>query len=226
MTAQDPNSRLKELDKRIALYQEAIVSLRALSAYMQRVLHSKHPDPLLGQAIDAYDGKLLGLTSKRIAVSSRVPRTKVHLLTDANNQQRKSMTTSLLDYLPFAWLPGATVQTLVPGFLPRVLTKPMAKTRLLVALSSTRIESLEVQDRIYTPPEFYLSISLDARCNQYQVAAAWARAEVKLIQDLFPIALPRDLVISHRGGWDTQGDPVEMGMNAHTILLSVVHVQP
>lgn len=136
------------------------------------------------------------------------------------------MTTSLDDYRPFAWLPGAKIQRLAPGFLPRVSTQPKAKTQLLVAVSPTKVDHREVQDRLYTPPEFYLSISMGARCNSYQVTDAWTKAEMKLIQDLFPRSPPQDLVISHRGGWDTQGDPVELGVNTHTILLSITRVQP
>jgi hypothetical protein len=93
-------------------------------------------------------------------------------------------------------------------------------------MSSEKSFSLKVLDPALIPPEFYLRISLDARSNLYQVASAWTNAEVKLIQDLFPTALPRDLVVSYRGGWDIQGDPVDMDVNIHTILLSVTHVQP
>jgi hypothetical protein len=137
------------------------------------------------------------------------------------------MTTELDDYKPFEWLKGANVSVPSQGCYPKVWLKLNAdgKAPVVVAVSPANTTTLDVLDRLLLPPEFYLEFVLSAEADPHVVNHSQLSAEAALIERLFPTALPQDLWISHRGGWDKSYSYLR-DKNLYSILVSVVHVQP
>lgn len=139
------------------------------------------------------------------------------------------MTTSLKSYVPFEWLQCPNVHVPGIGTLPTAPLLLGARTSLDFAVDANTVRSADkvpLDATQYTLPEFCFRIELDARSNPYTVVKAWIKAERSLIKGLFPKAGPKDLWISHRGGWGVSTPGPVSGNNVHSLMVSIARLQP
>ena len=137
------------------------------------------------------------------------------------------MTSELDEYKPFEWLKGANVSVPSQGCYPKVNLRlnADAKAPVVLAVSQSKTTSLDVLDRMLLPPEFDLCFTLNVPITQRLEEVAQLYAEMALINSLFPGTRPRDLWISHRGGWDRHVLECQTKV-LYVLMVSVVHVQP
>lgn len=139
------------------------------------------------------------------------------------------MTTSLKRYVPFEWLQCPNVYVPGIGELPKAPLLLGARTSLDFAIDAKTVRSTDnvpLNATQYTLPEFCFRIELDAKSSPYTVVKAWIKAERNLLKGLFPKARPKDLCISHRGGWDVSTPGPFSGNNVHSLMVSIARLQP
>lgn len=119
------------------------------------------------------------------------------------------------DYKPFEHTGCPNIKSLSPGEIP-LISLPLGTRKLSVANSPTKTAQIDVVGDGFIPYEFIL-FQQSPKDESISLIDLYSKAEQKLLNDLYPGVDPKELWISHRGGWFHND-------YASTICVSIVHI--